>query len=117
MSYLSIERMAEYGGLVEEKVRLQSRQSQLSDLARKDFRFRMQVESWIDADLKAIVLGRLDERVEERMDENRSIALALATNREARKKWHQDALSHVHSIICPVCSRQQSAATNPPNQS
>lgn len=101
--------MTEYGRLIEEKVRLQIRQGQLAKTARQDFQFRMQAESWESEDLKTTVLGRLDERVSERMDENRELAIRLAENRAARKAWHHEALTHVHNIVCPACSNLPSA--------
>lgn len=116
MSYLSVERMTGYGVLLEEKVRLYVRQGEIAQEARRDFEFRMFVEAWEDADLKDLVLTRLNQRVADRMDQNRELDQEFAANRAARRAWHREALNHIHNIVCPVCSSNRSASNQQPSQ-
>lgn len=112
MSYISTERMHEYGFLLEERIRMEIREAALAREAQNDYAVRMAVEQAWRPDtteeenmaIRRDFLRRLDDRVTARMTEKEALQADMQLNRRARRRWHKEVNEHIHAIVCPHCN-------------
>lgn len=121
MSYISTERMHEYGFLLEERIRMEIREAALAREAQNDYAVRMAVEQAWRPDtteeenmaIRRDFLRRLDDRVTARMTEKEALQADMQLNRRARRRWHKEVNEHIHAIVCPHCNPSTSCSDLP----